>query len=366
MTPGLRHFVVEIVAFPGALADAGEHRHAAMELGDVVDQFHDDDCLAHAGTAERSHLPAFHEGTNQVDDLDAGGEDFRRGRLVHELGRRTMDWVIFFCLDRPAFVNRVAAHIEYPAHYPVPDWHGNGRARVDDFVAAFETIGVGHGDGPDPVVTEVLLHFEGQFDRLVLSHKFDSQRVVDGRQVFREFDIHDRTHELNNFALIHVCALPLLITELAARNFEQFLSDIALPQRVVFEGQFVDQAAGIVCGILHGHHAGALFTGFGFQQAPVDENVEVVFQEIRENRFRTWFKDDLGGLGGQVRFGFRTRNLQPLDFANRQKLPASGALGHRVDELRRDDLHLIHVALQEEVASKLGNRPGFGKSHCSP
>ena len=127
----------------------------------------------------------------------------RRGRLVHELGRRAMDRIIFLCLDRPAFVNRVAAHIEYPAHHPVPDGHGNGRAGVDDFVAAFETIGVGHGDGPDPVVTEVLLHFEGQFDRLVLSHKFDCQRVVDGRQVFREFDIHDRTDELNNFAFIH-------------------------------------------------------------------------------------------------------------------------------------------------------------------
>ena len=55
------HFLVEIVAFPGALADSGEHRHAAMELGDVVDQFHDDDRLAHAGAAERADLAAFQE-----------------------------------------------------------------------------------------------------------------------------------------------------------------------------------------------------------------------------------------------------------------------------------------------------------------
>ena len=85
------HFLVEVVAFPGALADAGEHRHAAMELGDVVDQFHDDDRLAHAGAAERADLAALQEGADQINDFDAGGEHLRRGRLVHEWGRRAVD-----------------------------------------------------------------------------------------------------------------------------------------------------------------------------------------------------------------------------------------------------------------------------------
>ena len=40
---------------------------------------------------------------------------------------------------------------------------------------------------------------------------------------------------------------------------------------------------------------------------------------------------------------------------------ASGSLGQRVDELRDDNLHLIHFALQEQVAGKLGDRPRFGK-----
>src|SRR5207247_5043131 len=35
---GLGHLLVEIAAFPRALADPGEYRHAAVELGDVVDQ----------------------------------------------------------------------------------------------------------------------------------------------------------------------------------------------------------------------------------------------------------------------------------------------------------------------------------------
>ena len=55
---GLGHFVVKIVAFAGALADAGEHGVTAVHLGDVVDQFHDDDGLADAGATERADLAA--------------------------------------------------------------------------------------------------------------------------------------------------------------------------------------------------------------------------------------------------------------------------------------------------------------------
>src|SRR5678810_344981 len=40
------HLVIEVVALAGALADAREHRHAAVRLGDVVDQLHDRHGLA--------------------------------------------------------------------------------------------------------------------------------------------------------------------------------------------------------------------------------------------------------------------------------------------------------------------------------
>ena len=39
---GLDHLVIEVVALARALADAGEHRIAAVRLGDVVDQLLDD------------------------------------------------------------------------------------------------------------------------------------------------------------------------------------------------------------------------------------------------------------------------------------------------------------------------------------
>ena len=54
------------------------------------------------------------------------------------------------------------------------------------------------------MITEVLLHFECQIERIVLDFKFNRQRAIDVWQVFREFDIHDRPNDLYNFAFIHV------------------------------------------------------------------------------------------------------------------------------------------------------------------
>ena len=136
-----------------------------MQLGDVVDQFHDDDGLADTGAAERADFSALQKGTDQVNDLDAGGEHLRGGRLVHERRRRAMNGIVFVGLDRPSFVHRIADHVEHAPHDAFTDGHGNGRAGVDDFEAALETFGAGHGDGAHPVVAEVLLHFERQLDR---------------------------------------------------------------------------------------------------------------------------------------------------------------------------------------------------------
>ena len=76
---GLDHLVVEVVAFAGALADARQHRIAAVGLGDVVDQLLHGHGLADAGAAEQADLAALGVGAEQVDHLDAGDQDFRRG-----------------------------------------------------------------------------------------------------------------------------------------------------------------------------------------------------------------------------------------------------------------------------------------------
>ena len=84
---GLDHLVIEVVALAGPLADTGEHRVAAVRLGDVVDQFHDENGLADAGAAEQADLTALGVRGQQVDDLNAGDQDLGFRRLIDEVRR---------------------------------------------------------------------------------------------------------------------------------------------------------------------------------------------------------------------------------------------------------------------------------------
>ena len=84
---GFDELVIEVVAFAGTLADAGEHRVTTMGLGDVVDQFLNQHGLADAGAAEQADLAALGVRRQQVDDLDASDENFGFGGLVG-VGRR--------------------------------------------------------------------------------------------------------------------------------------------------------------------------------------------------------------------------------------------------------------------------------------
>ena len=82
----LGHLAEEVVPLARPLADAGEHRVAAVLGGDVADQLLDDDRLADAGPAEDADLAAAPERGDEVDDLDAGLEDLRLG--LHLVERR--------------------------------------------------------------------------------------------------------------------------------------------------------------------------------------------------------------------------------------------------------------------------------------
>ena len=115
--------VIEVVAFAGALADAGEHRIAAMGLGDVVDQLLDDHRLADAGAAEQADLAALGIGREQVDHLDAGGQDLRFRRLLDEFGRRLMDGALRLGRDRPGLVDGLADHVHDAAERLLADRH---------------------------------------------------------------------------------------------------------------------------------------------------------------------------------------------------------------------------------------------------
>src|SRR5206468_1018204 len=198
------HFVVKVVAFAGAFAHARKHRDATVQLRDVVDEFHDDNRFAHAGAAERADLAALEEGADEVNDLDAGGENLGAGGLVHQRRGAAVNRAKLVRLHAALLVDGIAGNVEHAAHDRFADGHGDGLAGVGQFHAALEPFGGAHGDGAHPVVAQVLLHFEGQLGAALAGQVvLDGEGVVDGRQLVREFHVHDRPDDLDNFAFVH-------------------------------------------------------------------------------------------------------------------------------------------------------------------
>ena len=198
--PGFHHLVIEVVALAGALADPGEHRVAAMRLGDVVDQLHDDDGFADAGAAEQPDLAALGIGRQQIDDLDAGDQDLGLGRLVDEFRRRPVDRRAAVGHDRAALVDRLADDVEDAPQGLGTDRHRDRLAGIDHLGAAHQPVGRVHRDRAHGVLAEMLRHFEHQRAAAVI----DVQRVQDRRQFAVEADVDDRADDLGDRADIVV------------------------------------------------------------------------------------------------------------------------------------------------------------------
>ena len=196
---GFDHFPEKVVALAGTLAHAGEDGEAVMGLRDIVDQFLDEDGLAHAGTAEQADLAALEVRLQQVDDLDAGEKDLLRSRKIFELRR--------FAVDRERILPGEGAHavdgLAHDVHHAAADLrayrHRDRGTRRQGFHPAAQSVGGIHRDAPDRVLADVLLHFH---DERASVRPFHFQRFVDTGQfpvsVQVEMHVHDRPYHLGN------------------------------------------------------------------------------------------------------------------------------------------------------------------------
>ena len=186
--------VIEVVAFAGTLADAGEHRIATVGLGDVVDQFLNQHGLADAGAAEQADLAALGIRRQEVDDLDAGDENFSFGGLVG-IGRRFLvDGAQAFRNHRTCFIDRLADDVDDAAEGSCADGHHDRVAGVGDFLTADQPLGGVHRDGAHRGFAEMLRHFEHQAVAAVLG----LDRVQNGGQMSLELDVDDGADDLGD------------------------------------------------------------------------------------------------------------------------------------------------------------------------
>ena len=169
--PRLFHFQPKIVAFARALADAAEDRVTAVLHGDVVDQLHQNNRLAHAGAAEQADLAAASIGSEQIDDFDAGFERLNFGFLIDEFRRRAMNRIALLGVDRAHFVDRLTNDVEHASQRFFTHGHGNAGASVHDVHAPHQPFSSVHGNAAYGVFTQVLCDFHDQVPLLVADRR---------------------------------------------------------------------------------------------------------------------------------------------------------------------------------------------------
>merc|ERR1740123_2985867 len=196
----LNHLVVEIVALPGPLADAGEHRETTVGLGNVVDQLHDKHSLADSGAAEETNLTSLAVGGEQVDDLDTGDKNLLLDGHLVKVGSLGVDGLALVSGDGSPLVNRVADHVDDAAKGLLAHGDGDGESLILNNITPDKTLGTVHGNGPDGVLSEVLGDLQ---DELGLPAD-DGEGVEDLREPIVELDVHDGTNDGDNLALVPV------------------------------------------------------------------------------------------------------------------------------------------------------------------
>ena len=198
---GLDELVIEVVALARALADAREHRVAAVGFGDVVDELLNEHRLADAGAAEQADFAALGVRRHQVHNLDAGDENLPFRRLL-DIGRgRLMDGAAGLRRDRAGLVDGLADHVHDAPERALADRHFDRGAGVGHFLAAHQTLGNVHGDAAHVAFAQVL----GDFQHQPVTVVHGLQRVENLRQFAFEFHVHDRADHLGDVADV-VCA----------------------------------------------------------------------------------------------------------------------------------------------------------------
>src|SRR5439155_6705712 len=202
---GLAHFLVKIVAFPAPFPYSGKDGNPAMFHGDVVDQLLDDNSLANARAAKCADFAAFCKWANKIDDLDPSFQDLCRCVLLCERRRRPMDWVTLRVVHRATVINHVASDVKKPTKHGLAYRYADRTASIGHAHSALQPFGGRHGDGANPAVAKMLLHFERQLCWVAVHFVLDFEGVVDFRQrlFVRKFHIHYGTDDLNYVSFIH-------------------------------------------------------------------------------------------------------------------------------------------------------------------
>ena len=192
------HLAKKLRPLAAPLAHPAEHRVAGVLVPDVPNELGDDECLPHAGAAEDRCLAAFLEWADQVNDLDAGLENLRGGRLIDEGRRSAVDRIATHSLHRALAIDRIPDDVEEASERVGTNRHRDGSVGVEHLHATTQAVGRVHRHRAHPVVAEVLLYL-GDDLAAVRAFALHLERVVDFRKLaLFERDVEDRADDLDD------------------------------------------------------------------------------------------------------------------------------------------------------------------------
>jgi peptide chain release factor 1 len=133
------HFVVQIVTLTSTFTDTTENGVTTVSLGDVVDQFLNQDSLADTGTTEKTNLTTTSVGGKKIDNLDTSLENFGSGGLVNELGSLSVNGEELLGLDGTTLIDGLTNNVDDTAKDLLTDGNGDGSTSVNNLLATDET-----------------------------------------------------------------------------------------------------------------------------------------------------------------------------------------------------------------------------------
>ena len=196
---GLLHFVIEVVALAGTLANAGKDGKSAVLGGDIVDKLHDENGLSDSGAAEESDFTALCVGADEVYDLDTGLENLRRALLLIVCGRGSVYRPARLCLGRGHIVHGVAEEVEHSSEALLTHRDGDRRACIDGVKSALQAVGRAHRDATRDRVAYVLHDLAGELFIAVLD-RHGVQKIR--KAPVLKLDVEDRAENLDYFTYV--------------------------------------------------------------------------------------------------------------------------------------------------------------------